>query len=259
MTVDSLQRLTELIGRVDRVRLNLLVRMAEALTAEVPTNINPASVLITTDLAAALGSQLLLHHATHEEKLNKKTFEYILKYACEAAGYEVVLNLNPTLAAEDIRIGGTRFSLKTQADASIKPGAVYVQKLMEARWVRDYSTRDELAEAARQRIGAHLAKYERMLVLRAFDVPNGGYRYELVEVPLAILRLIVSLPNSAFSEKNKYGSSGAEVRDSQGVAFRLLLDGSVEKVRVFNLRIERCLVHADWHIPQMLPTGQNDD
>jgi hypothetical protein len=232
--------------------------MAEALATEVRSTVNPTSDFLTPDLASALGSQLLLHHATHEEKLNKKTFEYVLKYACEAVGYHVTLNANPTFPAEDLNINGMSFSLKTQADNGIKAGSVYVQKLMEARWIRDYSTPAELTEAARQRIGVHLAHYERMLVLRAFSVPGNGYRYQLVEVPLSVLRLVSSLPACAFPVKNKAGSSGADVRDSRGVAFRVLLDGSVEKVRVFNLRIDRCIVHADWYIPRLVVPGGDD-
>ncbi len=259
MTADALPRLIELVERMDVVRLHLLVKMAEALTTEVRSEVNPTSDFVTDELAAALGSQLLLHHATHEEKLNKKTFEYILKYACEAVGYEATLNADPTFPAEDINIRGTGFSLKTQADSGIKQSAVYIQKLMEARWIRDYATRETLAAAARERIGAHLANYDRMLVLRAFEVLRNGYRYELVEVPLNILRLVAHLPDSAFSEKNKYGSSGANVADDRGTAFRVLLDGSVEKVRIFNLRIARCVVHANWYIPRMVAIGGDDE
>lgn len=259
MNEDLRARFVALVEQVDPVRLNILVKMAEALTAEVRSTVNPTSDFLTPDLAAALGSQLLMHHATHEEKLNKKTFEYIIKYACEAAGQRVILNTNPTLPAEDLRINGTKFSLKTQADKGIKAGAVYVQKLMEARWIRDCTTPDELTNAARQKVGAHLAHYERMLVLRAFDVSGDGYRYELVEVPLQVLRLVSSLPDRAFSAKNKAGSSGADVCDERGIAFRVLLDGSVEKVRVFNLRIDRCVVHASWHIPRMVAPGVDED
>jgi hypothetical protein len=233
--------------------------MAEALATEVRSTLNPSSDFLTPSLGSALGSQLLLHHATHEEKLNKKTFEYILKYGCEAVGHRVTLNANPTFPAEDLNINGTSFSLKTQADKGIKAASVYVQKLMEARWIRDFSTSEELTAEARQRIGTHLAQYERMLVLRAFDVPGNGYRYELVEVPLPVLRLVSSLPDGAFPGKNKAGSSGADVGDHGGVAFRVLLDGSVEKVRVFNLRIDRCIIHGEWHIPRLVVPGKSDE
>ena len=221
--------------------------------------VDPGSTFLTHDLAAAFGSQLLLHHATHEEKLNKKTFEYTLKYACEAVEFDVTLNANPTFPAEDLNINGTSFSLKTQADRGIRPGGVYIQKLMEARWIRDYDDPVGLTDAARRKIGAHLASYQRMLVLRAFNVLDGGYRYQLVEVPLPLLRLVSSLPDRAFPEKNKARSSGADVRDDRGVAFRVLLDGSVEKVRLFNIRIDRCVVHAEWQIPQMVVPGGDDE
>lgn len=258
MNGDLRSRFADLVERIDPVRLAILVRMADALTTEVRSTVNTSAGLLTPELAAALGSHLLLHHATHEEKLNKKTFEYVLKYACEAVGRTATLNPGNT-TGEDIVIDGTRYSLKSQADGGIKAGSVYIQKLMEARWIRDYSTPADLTDQARQRIGRHLEHYERMLVLRAFIVPGNGYRYELVEVPLAVLRLIAAVPDSSFPEKNPSGSSGLDLDDGRGVAFRVLLDGSVEKVRIFNLRINRCVVHAEWHIPRMVAPGGDDE
>ncbi|MBI4020930.1 MAG: hypothetical protein HY369_01670 [Candidatus Aenigmarchaeota archaeon] len=254
-TAAAKARIVQLLDVVDPVRMRLLVRMAEAFATELQSTVNSQAGLLTPNLAAALGAQLLLHHATHDEKLNKKTFEYILKYACEAAGLTVTINPNPTNSAEDVNIAGVRYSLKTQADSNITRRAAYIQKLMEARWIRDHSDRDALAKAARTRIMAHLSNYERMLMLRAFDEGGTAYRYELLEIPLAVLRLVGDLPNSAFSEKNRYGSSGAVVQDERGTAFRLLLDGSVEKVRVFNLRTDRCVLHAEWVIPRRVYSG----
>ena len=242
-------RVITILNQIDPVRARLLLRMAEALTSELTSTINPRSDFLDEPLSAAIGAQLLLHHATHDEKLNKKSFEYLLKYACEACGRTAILTENPVFPAADITIDGIGISLKTQADGSIKPHSAYIQKFMEARWIRDFSAGKDLANEAKRRISDHLTKYQQILMLRAFDLPNGNFKYELMEIPKSVLELINGTPSELFPNKNDYGSVGIDIGDAAGIAFRLMLDGSVEKVRLFNIRTNRCIQHGTWLIP----------
>jgi hypothetical protein len=200
-----------------------------------------------------------MHHAIHEERMNKRAFEYAFKYACEADHRRVRLNTDPINSAEDLWLDGEAFSLKTQADKNIKSGSIYIQKLMEARWIRDCSTQEEFAREASTRISKHLASYQRILVLRAFEYSRTLVVYDLVEIPRDLLMRIGTLKPEDFSPRNKYGSSGANVYDERGVAFRVLLDGSVEKVRIFNLRADRCKQHGQWRIPRPDVPGDPDE
>lgn len=235
-------------------QVRLLALMAASMRRDVQRRLNPVSDLMRFPaFEESFRTQLLMHHATHEDKLNKKSFEYLFKYACEAAGRTAVINHDPTDAAEDVRVDGTRFSLKTQADSAANRRAIYIQKLMEARWIRDCQSAEQFAEQAVSRIGAHLRGYERILALRAFNADPGKVLYELIEIPKDLLLRITSLTPADFSPRNRYGSSGADVRDERGRAFRLLLDGSVEKVRIFNLQTDRCVLHGEWLID--LPGG----
>jgi hypothetical protein len=222
--------------------------MAQAMTVEIESALNPTSDIFTPELAEAFSNQLLLHHATHEEKLNKKAFEYVLKYAFEAVGTKAYIDADPTHPGADIVADGVSFSLKTQADAAVTRSGIYIQKLMEARWIRDFDGA-RLAEEAVRRITAHLSSYQRILVLRAYDEGRRRICYEVQEIPKAVLLLVGDLTAGDFSPKSRYGSSGADVRDEAGVVFRVLLDGSVEKVRIFNLRTSRCFRHGEWKIP----------
>ncbi len=248
-------RLSTAIAKLDDSQRALVLQMAEAMAVAIASKINSESDLATERFSISFSNQLLLHHATHEEKLNKKSFEYLLKAACEMDGRTAILNVDPTNAAEDVRVDNVKFSLKTEAAAGMRDGALNIQKLMEARWIRDYDTREDLAREAAKRIGRHLGSYERILVLRAFDQGRKFVRYELVEIPKALLMRISTLRSSDLEDKNEKGGCGANVKDENGHAFRLFLDGSVEKVRIFSLRKDRCVVHGEWTIPRPVPSA----
>lgn len=249
MTPGDLQTLAEATERLSDSQMKLVLRMVRAMQEPVEGYVARESDILQEDVATAFANQLVLHHATHDERLNKKSFEYLFKYANEAAGRTATINQNTTLAGADIVVNGERFSLKTQSDGGIKPHAVYVQKFMEARWMRDCETREALARELSARVGHHLTQYDRVLMLRGHKPAGGSVRYELLEIPKDVLGLMVSLTPEMLSEKNTFGSAGADLHDSKGIAFRVLLDGSVEKVRIFNLRIDRCILHGWWQVP----------
>lgn len=251
--------LQELLGRLNPSQLELLVRMAAALGSPVDVWRDPGSDICTDKFAAAAGNFLALHHATHFERLNKKGFEFLFKFSSEADGRVAVLNTNSTDSAEDIRVNGVSYSLKTQADRAIKRSAIYIQKLMEARWIRECKSRADFARQVQTKVAAHLSRYERIVVLRGFPPAKGIILYDLVEIPKKLLERMTTLTASDFSGRNEYGSSGANVTDERGVAFRVLLDGSVEKVRIFNLRIDRCFVHGVWNIPISISNNSSEE
>lgn len=249
MNRPALQRLAEQLAPLTDAQLALIGQMADAMGRNVPKTINPNSDILTPGVETAIANQLVLHHATNEEKLSKKAFEFLFKAALLADGQEAVIVHNPTNPGADVIAEGTNFSLKTQADSAAKRHSIYIQKFMEARWIRDFDDA-LLAAEAKRRILQHLAHYERILILQALSGPSTSVTYRLIEVPRRLLLLMTTVPDSDFSPKNKYGSSGTDVRDERGVAYRVLLDGSVEKVRIFNLRLDRCVVHGEWEIPE---------
>lgn len=223
--------------------------MVAAMQRPIQRWVNPSSDILSPDVEVALANQLALHHATHAEKLNKKSFEYLFKYANEAAGRSSTIEPNATSSGADIVVDGIRYSLKTQSDSAIRPNTLFIQKLMEARWIRDCPDVQSLSEELAKRVSRHIDRYDRILVLRAFNPAAGHLRYELIEIPKSVIALLTTIRPEQLSEKNKYGSSGAEVQDDKGPAYRVLLDGSVEKIRIFSLRIDRCFKHGWWVIP----------
>ncbi len=145
-------------------------------------------------------------------------------------------------------VDGVRYSLKTEASADIRPARVTISKLMEARWIRGCRTPEDFVAGVTSSILEHFKKYDRVLCLRAFDQP-AHVRYELLEIPLEILQAAGDLEPAAFSSKTENGSTSANVHFRGKPAWKLRLDGSVEKVTVTSLDVRVCKLHATWTIP----------
>jgi Type II site-specific deoxyribonuclease len=250
--------LAALLQGMSRPKLVLLRRMAIAMNREIEQVVVEADDLFTADFAEAIGDQLLLHHGTHDEPVNKKTFEYVFRNAAEACGHSAVINEQTTDPSEDVRVDDTKFSLKTEAARSQSKTGMNIQKLMEARWIRDRDTPAALARTAATVIPEHLERYERIVLLRGRREAD-SVAYALVEIPRDLLMLIAELRADDFEPKNRYGGSGADVYRDGVRVFRLFLDGSVEKVRVFSLRIDHCTVRARWRVPLEVAETSDDE
>lgn len=230
-------------------QIELLEEVIAALGHKVRLVRGEGSDLATSEFVDSIANRLLLHHATTEEKFNKKSFEYALKRAFEAAGLVAKITDSQTSQGADLVAGGTRFSLKTEAASGINESRLTISKLMEARWIRDCRTKADFAKGVRERVLPALAHFDRVLVLRAFDRPGQLVEYELVEIPPAVLRAMGDVGATSFKERTKNGSSSAQVTYRRFKAFRLVLDGSVEKVTVSGLEKSLCQVHCSWLIP----------
>ncbi|NMG11685.1 hypothetical protein DP117_34455 [Brasilonema sp. UFV-L1] len=154
---------------------------------------------------------------------------------------------------------------------------------MEARWIRECRVSADFARETTYRVISHLSKYERIMMLRAYDIlppvskenqteispliQNSDaiktlpkVRYELYEIPLNVLMLVKGLQESSFKPRTKNGGSSAKVYTTDNkAAFTLILDGSVEKITVSSLRIDLCFLHGSWVIPTIkVNRGENE-
>jgi hypothetical protein len=236
-------------------RVKMLAEIAKSLSHDAQQTINPESNLVSEDFAQAFAGRLLIHHALSASVMKKKRFEYALLQTAHAVDYSATLTRSSTNPGEDIRINGITYSLKTEAARNIQPGKITISKFQEARWIRDCHTPAEFAEGTRRHVGRHLAQYERILMLRVFALEGGAsvfgkrIRYNLVEIPLSVLRKVLHLPDEAYSEESSAGSSAANVEEDGRRIFRLTLDGSVEKVTIRGLSVDACIKHGSWIVP----------
>ncbi len=167
-------------------QLSLVSSIAHALQIPVDTTISPHSDIVDETFSETISNLLTVHHALHEEPLSKKSFEYLFKQCLTKGGRPARLNPNPGDSTWDVEGAGFKWSLKTEAARGISANSIKVEKLMEARWVREATTPEKCAEAVRTLLPRHMDHYQRVLVLRAFKTQN-GYSYFLEEIPANLL------------------------------------------------------------------------
>ena len=245
---DGFTQFTGVLAQLTPRRRALQLRMAEALTAPAVIQRHDSD-LVDDAFSETLANSLLLHHAIHEEPLNKESFEYVMKGCAEAGGHFAELNPGRGTGTWDVRVDDGRWSLKTEAARGISARTVKIEKLMEARWVRECSNPAKCASAVRTQIPAHMGGYDRILVLRAFRQTAGVMRYDLIEPPKELLlEKLSTVPAAVFTKEGAKESYGANIDDQEGRrVFRILLDSSVEKIRIW-FNVEWCRPHGSWTV-----------
>ena len=95
----------------------------------------------------------------------------------------------------------------------------------------------------------HINSYERVITLRCLSRTPTRWHYELVEIPMSLLReaehgQLQFVENSKQSPKPGY----CYVRDSDGsLRYRLYFDGGTErKLQIQLIQKSLCIVHAHW-------------
>ncbi|MGG7518252.1 hypothetical protein ACQ3G6_10245 [Allorhizobium undicola] len=192
-------------------------------------------------------TRLAAHHASSGVPLKKENFEHILEQSFKRAGHKARRTDSMVHRGADLEVDGRFYSLKTEAAKGLNPKSITISKLMEARWIRDLSGPEDAPEQVRRRILSHLDEYERIFILRSYG-DEERVRYDLREIPKEVLAAVADLGGDDFGKITKAGGTGADVRINGRKAFRLVLDGSVEKVTISGLNIDFCPLHAWWEL-----------
>jgi hypothetical protein len=242
--------LNSILEKLSESQLELVMEITQALTKTVVCRADPTSDIAVPEFTENIKNRLLIHHATNEELLKKKPFEYAFKAACKAAGKYAEIIDSQTNPGADVIVDRIKFSLKSEASAKMNTGSVTISKLMEARWIRECKTNEQFAQETRERVGKHLREYQRILMLRASIVDGKGITYELVELPREILLKVEQVQASDFAVRTKNGSNSATIFHRGSEAFTIRLDGSVEKVTITRLPKLLCRHHATWVLPE---------
>lgn len=240
--------------------LQIIADIADALVKVVEIQSESSDALLGQEsFHQYFSNVLLVHHATNDDKFKKKAFEFAFRGACAGLGLNARITANPMNPGADVMVGSVRFSLKTEAGEAISPRKVVISKLMEARWIREISSHQTRGTQAATKVLHHLKQYDRILVLRAFDVftqnVRTAARYELWEIPKALLLLVGRLRDDEFSQPTANNSFAASVKviDAQTrvvrSAFSFRMDGSVEKVTISSLAVTCCVHHVTWIVP----------
>jgi hypothetical protein len=210
-SVSPLDRLLKIAPELPVQRQALLVEFAEALQRDLQVQVNKASDILTPEFVEDFSGRVIAYHAMHEEKMTKKTFEYVFCKASRAAGRDADITGSPVSPGGDVTVNGVKFSLKTEAAQGISRKSITISKLMEARWIRECHSGADFAKESTTRVGGHLDHYERMITLRAFDEPDGTVEYDLIEIPLELLRKVKDMKHTDFSPRTANGGRAPEL------------------------------------------------
>lgn len=203
----------------------------------------PDSDVVTQEVLSSFGDRLLSHHAGSRQALSKDRFEFAFEAALNASNIPAQLVSSRTNRGHDMTIRGIPVSLKTEAAASIKDESIHISKWMElgrGEWALPL-LRDLFLE--------HIQSYTRIFTLRRLKDAGANIRYELVEIPKALLLEAVNCTleictNSRQNPQPGYGY----VRNADGqLKYSLYFDGGTErKLQIKHLRKDLCKVHATW-------------
>jgi hypothetical protein len=241
----------ELVAKVSTLsteRQRLLTPMVEALQQEFEVERPGPSWLATDAFVESMGATLQLHHALSRESFTKDKFEYAMERILQHEGHaaELAGRGNP---GHDITVDGEAWSLKTQADRTIKTDQVTISKFMElgkGRWEDESDL-----TALRARMIEHMQSYERIFTLRCLTPESDEIKqYELVEIPKTVLISSQDFPCEMKYDSRQTPKPGyCKVTIAGKPAFELYFDGGTErKLQVRKLQLTHCDVHARWTI-----------
>lgn len=240
----QLKRLTVLLPKLEDSQLRWIERIAQQFQRPHRFDLNSESDIVDDCLLAEVGDTLRLHHCFSHESFSKDKFEYAMESAARACGREAELASrgNP---GHDVTIAKVRYSLKTQADKSIKQNYIHISKFMELGR-GDWESEADL-ETLRDQFLRHMQGYERILTLRTLKRAPYWF-YELVEIPKDVLEraaegTISMVHNSRQNPKPGY----CRIIQDGELWFELYFDGGTErKLQIKKLDKELCIVHATW-------------
>jgi len=218
---------------------------------------NPNSDIISESVLNDFGDALRDHHCFSRQAFSKDRFEYAL---------ETVLNQNGITAkkspsgnpGDDITIRNQKFSLKSQADKSIKKDFIHISKFHElgkGAW----SDKDDDLIGLREQFFNHMRSYDRILTLRQIAKPPENYwHYELVEIPksllleaktgeLKMMHSSTQKPKPGYCYVYKEGLDIFKSKQNEKLKFALYFDGGGErKLQIKSLDKSLCMIHAEW-------------
>ena len=150
-----------------------------------------------------------------------------------------IAQTNRNTPGHDIVVDNERISLKTETGRGTKPGRIAITKLC--------TTEREPWEAGVliERTIDHMSRYDRMIMLRAIWSENNVH-YQLVDIPLELLRLIRQAQLSHVGRRRGRRSLGGDISEGDEVVFHVHYDGADGKCQIRNLSLDQCSVLRAW-------------
>lgn len=183
-----------------------------------------------------------MHHTLYPQIAPQGIFfESLALRAFHLAGAsgENIAQTTANMAGPDLLVGDERLSLKTETGKSTRAGLIKITKLC--------TTEQEPWEAGSlvERTISHLSRYDRLLMLRAIWHEE-EIRYQLIEIPLELLREIRSAYLAPVGRRVDRRSLAGDVLTGDEKLFRVNFDGTDGKCSVSGLSVSRCNMLRQW-------------
>jgi hypothetical protein len=171
-------------------------------------------------------------------------FEDLVQQAFRQVGWSEfqVIPTAPNSPAHDLLIGNQRLSIKTETGKGTKAEKISITKLCTTE--REPWNSPALVKHTME----HLSRYDRMLMLRAIWHEE-LIHYQLLEVPLSLLRQIAGLIAVPVGRRSGRQSLGGDVYARGQVAFHVHFDGADGKCQIRNLPVRLCRMLLEWDQP----------
>jgi hypothetical protein len=245
---EVLKRIEGTLSKLSEGQALLVEEMIKQFSRPFKYSINQNSDLLNEKMLQDFGDTLRVHHCYSKQSFTKDKFEYVLERVCNMNG--IPAKLAPIgNAGHDITIRDERISLKTEASKGTKKDAIHISKFMEmgqGKWTDDPADLVGLRERFLQRVNA----CDRILTLRQLSKAVNDWHYELVEIPIPLLKLAeqgrLEMISSSKQVGAKPGYCYIEGKDGANL-YKLYFDGGSErKLQVKALLKNNCIVHATW-------------
>lgn len=252
--LQRIENLNSAISDLSDRQLNIIAPIIQQLsTAYIEIYKSPISDLINDSILIDLGDSIRIHHCLSRGSFTKDKFEYALETALRTTGRTVQL-APPGIPGYDLVFDCKKFSLKTEAEKSIKHDLIHISKQMElgkGEWN---------LELLRNQFLDNLNKTDRILTLRCLSHLCAYEYYELVEIPKSLLQkstagILRVMVNSKQTPKPGY----CDVFDNGLLQFQLYFDaGGERKLQIKNLHKSNCIIHAYWKFGKSRFANSND-
>ena len=202
------------------------------------------SLVFTQPFYDALRTVVGLHHYIYPTIPPKgRYFEALVERACKQVRqpFTRVKATTPNAPREDIIIGEDRFSLKTQTGFGTKLNFIEISKLLTTE--KEPWTAVSLIE----RTLHHLNRYDYLLMLRAIW-QEPVIHYQLVDIPLGLLKLIETVELNAVQRRSGRQSLGGDIYHQGQKVLHVHFDGSDGKCQLRRLSVSDCNLLFSWDL-----------
>jgi hypothetical protein len=201
--------------------------------------------LFTARFVKTLRKWIQTHHTVYPRLPPQGIyFESLVERAFLRSGWRrsLVVLENPNSPRADIKIGDTRLSLKTETGLITRRDRISITKVCtteKGEWTSVGLIGHTLS---------HLTRYDGILMLRALW-GDGLLDYQLVDIPIRLLELMRNCTAVDVGRRAGRRSLGFDVVERDTVLFHVHFDGADGKCQIRGLRIDQCLMIAEWQQP----------